>query len=224
MRAKKITLLTLIIFFVFLATPPAILGGSGCESRVCDSIYSRKYCHTYACDPDWCDGLTHCTYCICSVCECVGCEGFWCWCCPCTSPPCAGCFTGETGIGMSNQESAPESGQARTKNQKSGIEQIKELEPGKIVSSFDPETGEIKENTVSGILKFPREGYYELETESGKKVKVTGEHPFLAVKAENSILNTENLKLIDNLKNIISNTLTYKLITNLRAKVNEVLR
>ena len=91
---------------------------------------------------------------------------------------------------------------------------IEKLEPGDIVSSFNPETGEISESQVSEVHKITREGYYELETESGKKVKVTGEHPFLAVKSE------ENL--ISKLKNVLSNTLTFRLIISLRTKLGEV--
>ncbi len=131
-----------------------------------------------------------------------------------------GCFTGETEV---NTESSLPAGKAG----KTPKLQIKDLEEGDLVSSFDPETGEIKENTVSGILEYTREGYYELETESGKKVKVTGEHPFLAVKAKNDG-ETEKLKnqetVLDKVKEILSQTLTYKLITNLQATVNEILR
>jgi hypothetical protein len=122
-----------------------------------------------------------------------------------------GCFTGETEI--------------NTENSKTPKLQIKDLEEGDLVSSFNPETGEIKENTVSGILKFTREGYYELETESGNKVKVTGEHPFLAIKGENNQApSTEFQTTLDKVKAILSKTLIYKVISDLQAKVSEILR
>jgi intein/homing endonuclease len=92
--------------------------------------------------------------------------------------------------------------------------EIKDLKEGDVVSSFDPEIGEIKEGTVSDVRKLTREGYYELETESGKKVKVTAEHPFLAVKNES---------FIAKLKEAFSRTLTYQLITSIQTKVTEVL-
>ncbi len=127
-------------------------------------------------------------------------------------PSCGFCFTRETEVGIKN-----------SKTQKLQTEKIENLKPGDMVESFNPETGEITESAVLDTTELTREGYYELETESGKKVKVTGEHPFSAVKAENSILNTENLKLIGDLKDILSNTLTYKLISSLQAKVNGIL-
>ena len=92
---------------------------------------------------------------------------------------------------------------------------IEKLKPGDVVSSFNPETGEVSESQVSEVHKIEREGYYELETESGKKVKVTGEHPFLAIKAN-------NFQLIDKLKNFLSHTLTFRLIISLRTKLGEV--
>ena len=131
------------------------------------------------------------------------------YCGGCTSScPCGGgwCFVEGTEI---NTEQ--ESGRA---GEQEGTEKIERLKPGDVVSSFNPETGEISESQVSEVHKITREGYYELETESGKKVKVTGEHPFLAVEGE------ENL--ISKLKNVLSNTLTYRLIISLRTKLGEV--
>lgn len=112
---------------------------------------------------------------------------------------CGGCFVGGTSVASKQL-----SDQA-----------IENLKPGDMVSSFNPETGEVSESQVSEVHKLTREGYYELETESGKKVKVTGEHPFLAIKSE------ENL--ISKLKNALSNTLTFRLITSLQAKLGEIL-
>jgi Hint module. len=92
--------------------------------------------------------------------------------------------------------------------------QIKELEPGEVVSSFNPETGEILEEKVTEVEKYVSEGYYELELESGEKVRVTGEHPFMAVKS--------NENFVFKLKNLISHTITHQLITSLQNKLNGV--
>lgn len=130
---------------------------------------------------------------------------------------CGGCFTGETEINIGQEGERAEEKEGETK-------QIKDLKPGDVVESFNPETGEVVEGTVEDVTKTTKEGYYILETESGEKVKVTGEHPFLAVKAKNSEFRVSSLQLIDKLSNVFSHTLTYRLITGLQAKVSEVLR
>ncbi|MCJ7645889.1 hypothetical protein MUO65_03155, partial [bacterium] len=126
------------------------------------------------CECEWHEGI--CSEGSCQ--NCTGCSG-------------GGCFTGETGISVGESENSENSENSETKK-------ISELKPGDIVESFSPETGEIKEGTVSDVTKTTREGYYILETESGKKVKVTGEHPFLAIKSEK---NQESINQISNFKN-----------------------
>ena len=81
--------------------------------------------------------------------------------------PGGGCFTADTKIATP-----------------SGEMEIQDVKEGDIVSSFDPETGEIKEATVTATHKRQVQGYYILKTESGREIKVTGEHPILAVKQE----------------------------------------
>lgn len=123
-----------------------------------------------------------------------------------------GCFTGETEVSLEQEGE-------RTGGQEGETKQIKELKPGDIVSSFDLETGEIKEGAVSDVTKTTREGYYILETEGGYKVKVTGEHPFLAIKTKNNqALNTKLQTTLNKLQEIFSHTLTYKLLTTLQAR------
>lgn len=124
------------------------------------------------------------------------------YCYYCTN--CGGCFMGETEV----------EGE-KLQNSKTQKLQIKDLEEGDIVSSFNPETGEIKEGMVSDVTKATREGYYELETESGKKVEVTAEHPLLAVKNES---------FIAKLRDIFSHIPINQLISDLQVKVNEILR
>lgn len=163
-----------------------------------------------------------------------GSPGIWICCCTCcddaggcvqdccaapagsdSCTPCVGCFTGETTIDTESQDTGVQ-----------GEKEIKDLQPGEIVSSFNPETGEISEGEVSDIKKTTREGYYILETESGKKVKVTAEHPFLAVKAENDQISNSKLQTISKFQNSISklgdflsHTLTYQLVSNLATKI-----
>ncbi len=114
-------------------------------------------------------------------------------------PSCGECFTGETEVEVGDSEA----------------KQIKDLKEDEMVSSFNPETGEVKEETVSDVQELTREGYYQLETESGKKVKVTAEHPFLAV---------ENESFIAKIKEVFSQTLTYRVITGLESKLSDILR
>lgn len=206
MKVLKILFTFILLFLISLLTPGVAL--ADCETVHCESAGHSEGC------VDWGTGK----YCWCDDCPCAGCYGYVCDCQPCESPPCGGgCFTGETEISVGQEGE-------RAGEQEGETKQIKDLKPGDVVESFSPETGEIKERTVSDITKTTREGYYILETESGKKVKVTAEHPFLAIKANNSKLKTENSKLIDNLKEILSHTLTYRLITSLQAKMGEVLK
>lgn len=136
-----------------------------------------------------------------------------------------GCFTGETEIGVGESEKSENPSASSGQAQNSETKEIKDLKPGDVVESFNPETGEIKEGTVSDVTKTTREGYYILETEGGYKVKVTAEHPFLAIKSEK---NQESINQVSSFKNklkdFLFHTLTYRLITSLQAKMGEVLK
>lgn len=85
----------------------------------------------------------------------------------CVGPGCPECFTGDTKITTDV-----------------GEKEIQKVKEGDVVKSFDSETGEVKEATVTAIHKREVSGYYVLKTESGREVKVTGEHPFLALRQE----------------------------------------
>jgi len=196
---SKIALI--LIFLVGYFSFPSIVFGQ----YYCTSVFHEAYCNS---------GWPGCSpYCVCGDCPCIGCEYSSADCCNCSSPPpcTGGCFTGETEITVKETGGAKET------------EQIKNLEAGDSVSSFDPETGEIKESTVSDVTKTTREGYYILETESGQKIKVTAEHPFLAIKAENSQKSDSDFQTnLNKLEEIFSHTLTYRLITNVKAKLTEI--
>jgi hypothetical protein len=184
----------------------------GLATKVEGTCYGTSQCAVdcawYSCsgpNPDgsylecYCDGGKYCCE---RVSSCGGCGG-------------GGCFTGETEIGIGQEGE-------RAGEQEGETKQIKDLKPGDVVESFNPETGEIKEGTVSDVTKTTREGYYILETEGGYKVKVTAEHPFLAIKSEKeqeSINQVSNFK--NQLKEIFSNTLTYRFLANLQAKFTE---
>ncbi len=144
-------------------------------------------CQLLGCAP-WGEPSCTCNTC-CGKTECSGGT-----CCVYDCPPgSCGCFLGETEID--------------TENSKTQKLQIKDFKEGEVISSFDPETGEISEGEVTDVSDLIREGYYELETESGKKVKVTGEHPFLAVKKESSYHSRFKLQL-DKLLSSIQNKLS----------------
>jgi len=216
MRLVRLIFLSLFIFGIILLTPKVAWAWTDCNDWICGAVYFKSGCSDY--DSYLCDGQWG-RYCECESCPCVGCPGWGCQCCPCNNPPCGGggCFTGETEISV---------GQAgeRAGEQEGETKEIKDLQPGDVVESFNPETGEVVEGTVEDVTKTTREGYYLLETESGEKVKVTGEHPFLAIKTTQQAISNRQQELIEKIENILSNTLTYKLITGLQAKVSEVLR
>ncbi|HUV43120.1 MAG TPA: Hint domain-containing protein [Patescibacteria group bacterium] len=207
MRTKTLILVLLFTVCVLMFTAKSVYGD------VCTST-GRISCECGRCIIEVGQMGDGCSW---SDCLCVGCEMSDGYCCPCSSCG-APCFTGETEINLGQEGE-------RAGEQKGETKQIKDLKPGEIVSSFNPETGEIKEGTVSNVTKTIREGYYGLETESGKKVKVTGEHPFLAIKGENNQASSTKLQTtLDKFKDILSNTLTYRLITGLQAKVSEILK
>ena len=166
-----------------------------------------------------CTNPAGCQYNACSICNAYGCHSGYAQTCRtwegCWDQCCGTCFTGETEISLGQEGE-------RAGEQEGATKQIKDLKPGDVVKSFDPETGEITEGTVSDVTKTTREGYYILETESGEKVKVTAEHPFLAVKNQESVNQVSNFR--ERITNILSQTLTYKVITGLQAKIGEVLK
>lgn len=207
---NKIFIKVLVVFAIFLIS--SLLTSRKVLSDTCGS------CWGYSCCTECQGGYGPTTTC-----------GVTCPCCPssatvfmmtCTTDygqtyvDCCGgsCFTGETEVDIKSQD-------LNFKNQK-----IAELKPGDLVSSFNPETGEMSEGTVSDIKKRTVEGYYVLETEGGKKVKVTAEHPFLAVKGENAQIPNSKFQIVDKFKKILSNTLTYNLIASLQAKINAALK
>lgn len=223
---KNGRLLLILVFILAFILAPLFLFGSNNEIFAACAGHPAGYCTP--CNASCCCGCSGgggpgCQTETCDSCMICGCHaGALMTCCDPDSfswvVECCGgggCFTGETEIGIEQEGEGAGEQEGETK-------EIKDLQPGDIVSSFDPETGEIREGTVSDVTKTTREGYYILETESGKKVKVTAEHPFLAVKNQGSINQVSNFK--DKLINVLSNTLTYKLITGLQAKVSGILR
>jgi hypothetical protein len=197
-RLAKLILCLILVFFwgYYFLTNQAKAGVCDCVCRSDCSVYPEPGpipCCVWKDCPFYC-GDPECVANGCTYCE-----------------ACGGCFTGEVEIGIEEIEGTYDT------------REIKDLKEGDIVSSFDPETGEITESAVLETTKLTREGYYELETESGKKVKVTTEHPLLAVKVKNFQFPISNYQLIDRLSNIFSHTLTYRVITGLQTKVTEIL-
>jgi hypothetical protein len=210
MNLVKLIISTVILFGLgLLIMPQPIFAQCTFVGYKCD-CYQHCDCNN--------DGIANEPCCEWWNCDCLGCPEISEWCCPCTG--CQPCFTGETEITVGESENSENS----DNSENSETKQIKDLKPGDVVESFNPETGKIKEGTVSDITKTTREGYYTLETESGEKVRVTAEHPFLAIKAKNFQFPISNFQLIDKLENIFSQTLTYRVISGLQEKIGEVLR
>ena len=84
-------------------------------------------------------------------------------------PPCGGggCFSSET------QVSTP-----------GGQVAISELKVGDEVVSQNPESGEESQSLVEKIYEVTRSAYYKIKLKNGTEVKVTGEHPLYAMRAE----------------------------------------
>lgn len=215
----KIIIFTLLIFssFLLFGLVNEVAAGCSANSSFCTSRPTYCKCYYSGCSPGWPEDWYAVQQCV-NGAWCVDCESD----CSCGN---GGCFTGETEINVKETKGTKETDETR---------EIKDLKPGDIVSSFDPETGEISEGTVSDVTKITREGYYILETESGKKVRVTAEHPFLAIKAKNDQASNSPAErdpavrdkfqtTLDGIKDILSQTLTYKVITNLRSKLVEIL-
>lgn len=128
-------------------------------SAICDCDCGTFYC-SFCSPPQW---TSVCVWDVCDACPCP-------WgsdaenCIDCSSCGGGGCFTGDTKVATPGRE-----------------KEIKNIKEGDVVKSFDSKTGEIKESTVSGIHKTTAPGYWFLKTESGREVKVTGEHPILVL-------------------------------------------
>lgn len=167
---KKNKLLLLIVSTFFLAASFLFIATSPVLGQ-CPSS-----CQLLGC-AGW--GESSCTCSTC--CSKTVCSGGTCCVYECPAGSCE-CFTGETKIAA-----------VETKKR------IEILGKGEVVASFDPEAGEIKEGTVLEVAKTTREGFWQLETENGRKVRVTGEHPFLAIKTERSqltIIEHQFLKMV----------------------------
>jgi len=123
-----------------------------------------------------------------------------------------GCFTGETKIATpGGGPLSPEASEGQGK-------EIKDIKEGDVVKSFDSETGEIRGSTVTGIHKREASGYWVLKTESGKEVKVTGEHPFLAQQGMGEVSNVSEVPKVSKGQKIS------QLLNSIWEKVKEVLK
>ncbi|MFA6198731.1 MAG: hypothetical protein WC734_06320, partial [Patescibacteria group bacterium] len=58
--------------------------------------------------------------------------------------------------------------------------QIKDIKSGMEVLSLNEKTGELEPAKIKGLLDMGVKPIYEIETESGKKIRTTGNHPYLA--------------------------------------------
>ncbi len=59
-----------------------------------------------------------------------------------------------------------------------GEKDIEKIKSGDRVTSYDPETQELTQDTVLESYFVTRDHYYVVRTESGKEVRTTDEHPF----------------------------------------------
>ncbi len=219
MTRKCFVIIGILFILIFFLNYFLTVNKVEAQDRLCDEICHKDRC---TCLDPYGNCCVICPCCWCLICttycgdlpNCYLEFCYWCW-------NCGGeCFTGETEISIGQEGE-------RAGEQERETKPIKDLKPGDVVESFSPETGDIKEGTVSDVTKTTREGYYELETESGERVKVTGEHPFLALKSENNqIPNSKSQTIskfqnsISKLEEILSQTLTYKVITGLQAKIS----
>jgi len=193
----------LVFFIIFwsltsLVYPKKALAGIyNCDCGPCGSAYCEANC----------PGGSACVWCEPEPDDCnQGCE----CCSSCTSG--GGCFTGETKIATpGGGPLSPEASEGQGK-------EIKDIKEGDVVKSFDSETGEIRGSTVTGIHKREASGYWVLKTESGKEVKVTGEHPFLAQQGMGEVSNVSEVPKVSKGQKIS------QLLNSIWEKVKEVLK
>jgi len=95
------------------------------------------------------------------------------------------CVTGDTKLAIFEQVDSSPLTAHRIKEV-----QIKDVKPGQYVYSLNEKTGKIESTRINKLLDMGVKPIFKLVTDSGKEIKTTGNHPYLAIKSE--ILNPKS--------------------------------
>ncbi|MDI6603377.1 MAG: hypothetical protein QME57_04735, partial [Patescibacteria group bacterium] len=87
------------------------------------------------------------------------------------------CITGDSLLAIFKQ------GTTNNKRQTREI-QIKDVKPGDYVYSLNQETNQVELHKIKALLDMGVKPVFRLTTESGKSIRTTGNHPYLAIKSE----------------------------------------
>ena len=88
------------------------------------------------------------------------------------------CVTGDTLLPVYRGLSSGEFTETRSLSDLEFI-QIKDIKGGEYVLSLNENTGQIQPAKIKGLLDMGVKPIYEIETEDGKKIRTTGNHPYL---------------------------------------------
>ena len=91
------------------------------------------------------------------------------------------CVTGDTILPIIWQETQSSKIKSQNDNSKFKIVyvQIKDIKGGEYVLSLNEKTGKIEPARIKGLLDMGVQPIYKIETEDGKTIKTTGNHPYL---------------------------------------------
>ena len=95
------------------------------------------------------------------------------------------CVTGDTKLAIFEQADSSPLTAHRIKEV-----QIKDVKPGQYVYSLNEKTGKVEPTRINKLLDMGVKPVFKLVTDSGKEIKTTGNHPYLAIKSE--ILNPKS--------------------------------
>ena len=99
------------------------------------------------------------------------------------------CVTGDTKLVERGKKKKRESKEIR----------IDEVKGGEEILSLDEKTGQLVPRKIKGLLDMGVKPIYQLETEDGKKIRTTGNHPYFAIKQENAPENQKSAMNADSL-------------------------
>ena len=77
--------------------------------------------------------------------------------------------------------SSDEFSRGRASNSSTSLKRIDEVKEGDYVLSLNQETNKIEPHRIKGLLDMGIKPVYRLTTESGKTIRTTGNHPYLAI-------------------------------------------
>ncbi|MFH1890454.1 MAG: hypothetical protein ABIJ91_02730, partial [Candidatus Kuenenbacteria bacterium] len=93
------------------------------------------------------------------------------------------CVTGDTLLPILEQDTRykiQDTNKSQITNSKTVLTRIDEIKSGEMVLSLNEKTGLLEPARINGLLDMGVKPIYKLTTESGKQIRTTGNHPYLA--------------------------------------------